>query len=516
MCDEIGVVEYFDEMLPSERIVSSGIAVKAMILNGLGFTSKPLYMTPLFFQSKPIELLLSSELNPEHINDDSLGRTLDDLYEKGVSEIFFGIAFQAINHFGLTSEWNHLDSTSISVEGDYSSSESEESAVHITYGYSKDHRPDLKQIVANVICMNHLALPVWFEALDGNSSDRKSFLPTVEAFVGQLQGKTEKIRIVADCAWYQKNALNALPIEWISRVPATLTSAKELLSADPIFTQWNENYSYAEVGNIYGGVHQRWLLIHSKSLTILHFQTWERNNFKAYDRYCKRIQVLQGMEFGCEKDAIQAVEKETKTWDNYVVEITVVETTKYIGKGRPNTKSKKISIFTLVLSIATSLPRVRDEFRQMGRFIMATNIVNEAELSNDGWIKAYKEQNNSSERGFRFLKDPYFFADSLFLKKPERIVALLMIMTLCLLVYSLAEKCLRTELSKQGETILNQVGKGTDKPTMRYVFQLFEGISLIIITELRVQKAVLTELNAIQKKILAHMSEKIIKYYGSG
>lgn len=85
------------------------------------------------------------------------------------------------------------------------------------------------------------------------------------------------------------------------------------------------------------------------------------------------------------------------------------------------------------------------------------------------------------ERGFRFLKDPMFFADSLFLKKPERVMALLMVMGLCLLVYALAEHHLRTTLRTENETIPDQVGKPTQRPTMRRVFQVFEGIDLLLI-----------------------------------
>ena len=85
------------------------------------------------------------------------------------------------------------------------------------------------------------------------------------------------------------------------------------------------------------------------------------------------------------------------------------------------------------------------------------------------------------ERGFRFLKDPLFFADSLFLKNPKRIMALIMIMVLALLIYSLAEHKLRSQLADIGQSVPNQVGKETQTPTMRWVFQIFEGIDLLVV-----------------------------------
>jgi transposase len=96
-------------------------------------------------------------------------------------------------------------------------------------------------------------------------------------------------------------------------------------------------------------------------------------------------------------------------------------------------------------------------------------------------LSAYKAQGVTVERRFRFLKDPMFFADSLFLKKPSRLMALLMVMGLSLLVYALAERQLRQALVENDQTIPDQVGKPTQRPTMRRVFQMFEGIDLLII-----------------------------------
>src|SRR5205823_14106135 len=93
-------------------------------------------------------------------------------------------------------------------------------------------------------------------------------------------------------------------------------------------------------------------------------------------------------------------------------------------------------------------------------------------------VTTYKEQ-GGVERGFRFLKDPLFLASSVFVKKPERIIALSLIMVLCLLVYRLAEHRLRTRLAETEQTIPDQVHKPTARPTMRWVFQCFEGIELL-------------------------------------
>ena len=102
-----------------------------------------------------------------------------------------------------------------------------------------------------------------------------------------------------------------------------------------------------------------------------------------------------------------------------------------------------------------------------------------AQLSEHELIRSYKEQ-HSVERGFSFLKDPLFLASSVFVKKPERIVALSLVMVLCLLVYRLAEHRLREQLAATGQTVPNQLKHPTDRPTMRWLFQCFEGVSLVV------------------------------------
>jgi transposase len=102
-----------------------------------------------------------------------------------------------------------------------------------------------------------------------------------------------------------------------------------------------------------------------------------------------------------------------------------------------------------------------------GRFILATNIVDDDEkLKPEEIITTYKNQ-QSCERGFRFLKDPLFFADSFFVENPERIETILFLMSLCLLVYNLGQRELRNSLKRIKIGIKNQLGKLTLSPTLR-------------------------------------------------
>jgi len=92
ICDEIELVEQKNKHLGThpQELISSGQVVKAMILNGLGFVSDPLYLAEKFWEGKATEHLLGVGIKPEHLNDDRLGRVLDKLYSLGLKFISCG------------------------------------------------------------------------------------------------------------------------------------------------------------------------------------------------------------------------------------------------------------------------------------------------------------------------------------------------------------------------------------------------------------------------------------------
>jgi transposase len=129
--------------------------VKALVLTGLGFVQQRLYLTAQFFGKMPTDRLIGEEVRPEHLNDDVLGRALDDLYDYGVTELFRDLATHAAEKLGLTSRFAHLDATSFSFEGEYDSDRgsnepSEDGVIRVQQGYSRDNRPDLNQVVLDM------------------------------------------------------------------------------------------------------------------------------------------------------------------------------------------------------------------------------------------------------------------------------------------------------------------------------------------------------------------------------
>ncbi len=152
------------------------------------------------------------------------------------------------------------------------------------------------------------------------------------------------------------------------------------------------------------------------------------------------------------------------------------------------------------------------KIKQKSCFVLATNTT-EQEVDNEELLTRYKAQ-SKVESGFRFLKDPIFFVASFFIKKPSRIDALLMIMTLSLLVYSIAQRRLRANMAKAKATIPNQIRQATATPTLRWVFQCFEGIHLIYSASSKDNlSGKLDNLNEIRLCVIRHLAGRVAYYY---
>jgi len=231
MVDELGLVELINQMLPKPAepsVVSYGHAVKAMIVNGLGFVQRTLYLMPEFFQNKPVDRLVGAGIEANQLNDDLLGRTLDKIYAHGLEGFYSPLAIQAVNRLGLEGDKAHLDSSSFHTDGVYNSEHppSDDEVIHITRGYSRDHRPELNQLALQLICENQAGIPVLMKPLSGNSNDKTDFRETLQAHLDQLQTAAGVRYLVADSALYTAETLPTLQtVHWITRVPETLKLA---------------------------------------------------------------------------------------------------------------------------------------------------------------------------------------------------------------------------------------------------------------------------------------------------
>ena len=208
--DEIGIVEIINRLLGTHPLeeVSAGHVVKALILNCLGFLTAPLYLFSQFFVGKATEHLIGEGIKPEQLNDSRIGRVLDQLYKKGLTSVFLEITLAVVKRFGVNTKQVHLDSSSFCVQGEYlnskpeneegttghssSSNETQEEseepiAIEITHGYSRDHRPDLKQFTLDLITSGDGDVPLYLRVGNGNDADQAVFTEVIAQFRASME-----------------------------------------------------------------------------------------------------------------------------------------------------------------------------------------------------------------------------------------------------------------------------------------------------------------------------------------
>jgi transposase len=486
MFDELGigdVIDHATQQNPEMRDLIVGEAVKAMVLNGLGLINQALYLVPRFFQHKPTYRLISPRVVPEQLNDDALGRALETLYADGVTELYSLIAATAAERLGLAPRFAHLDSPSFHVDGRYNRDEEPEAkVVHITRGYSRDHRPDLNQVMLALMVEHQAGIPILMKPLSGNSSDAHDFGEVVRAHVQQLQSTYGMTYLVADGALSSEANLQKLAqthLKWITRVPATVSAAQAVLAqVDPqALTALKEGYRYQELTSTYGGIEQRWLLIYSEPRQAHAHHAVDKQWRKQSDKEGNAFKKLCGATFACEADARQALVTFAQNLQATFLSASKVRAQpRYGTRGRPGPDARPNQVvYQIEGALASSLASHQALIDQHSCVILATNELDTTQLPPQEVLAGYKGQVHV-ERGFRCLKDPQFFASSRYLKKPERIMALLMVMTLCLLVYAALEYRIRTVLTDHEATFPDHQGKRIQHPTARWVFHCFVGI----------------------------------------
>lgn len=512
MIDELGLVAEIDRHIPNNRKVSLGVMVKALILNAMGFSQHALYITPKFFERCPVEQLLGASYVAADFNDDSIGRCLDELFDYGLSNLFVKLSHEACRLSGISSKFWHIDSTNFSVEGNY---DDEQDAVKLRHGHAKDKRFDLKQITLGLITTYKSAIPRYMQTFDGNASDKQTLVAMIEKFVSCFEKGADIGIMIADSGVYSaENMVKLKEIDWITRVPETSTEAKEAIkktTTEELINFANTpGYGYKSINSQYGGIAQRWLVVQSAAQIAAATKTVNAKATKEIAACQKALEKKSNEKFVNLDELSSFVADVQKKYPLVAIQYTTKEKEYYCKQGKPKEENKRIAQQLATITTTTKVAAVEEMITQKSRFILATNILDTKKLSDEEVLLAYKLQATSVEKGFKFLKDPIFFAESFFVKKPSRLEGLLMIMTLSLLVYSLLERKLQNALVQKDETIINQIGKEAKKPTIRLVFTLFRGIHFVTI---KGQYSFCNNLDDNHKKIIRLLGHHIAKYY---
>src|ERR671925_573569 len=238
--DQLGLVSLINHYVPTEMDVAAGTIVLGLVLDTLSGRS-PLYRLEEFFAHQDTELLLGKAIPPHAFPDDTVGRVLDRLYDFGTMRLFTACAIRASMRFGLERRYVHFDTTSRSVWGEYQFAETQDLPFQVTYGYSKDKRPDLKQFVLSTLCVDR-AVPIWGKPEDGNASD-KTLNATLLSEIAHLlasHGVAPGAYIsIADAALVTEDNLAALgdPL-FLTRLPATYSECGRVIAEAVARKQW--------------------------------------------------------------------------------------------------------------------------------------------------------------------------------------------------------------------------------------------------------------------------------------
>jgi len=234
---------------------------------------------------------------------------------------------------------------------------------------------------------------------------------------------------------------------------------------------------------------------------------------REHEAIAQQLFHLQAQRFATPQLAQEALAALSKKWRYHQVESSqLIEHKRYATKGRPTpTTPIKATEWQLQARVRPDTERLQKAKKYHACFVLGSNIAAE-QLSDAEIIAGYKAQ-AQAEGGFRFLKDPLFFVSSLFVKKPSRIQGLLMVMTLALLVYSVAQRRLRQALARQNETLPNQINQPTNRPTLRWVFQMLEGIERVRMPVADQVHEMITGLTAVKIKILRLFGDQVCHAY---
>jgi len=531
--DKIGLVEVINQLVPTEMAIDPGTVVLGLLLDTLSGRS-PLYRLAEFFAHQDTALLLGNAVAPEAFDDDTVGRVLDRLYDTGTMKLFTACAVRADQVFGLDKRYVHFDTTSVSVYGAYlppEDQQAQEVPFTITHGYSKDKRPDLKQFVLATLCVDR-AVPLWGKPEDGNASDKTvnhALLSDIATFLAQHGVAPGAYIYVADAALVTEDNLAALgDTLFITRLPATYHACGRLIAEAVAHNTWEDvgvlahtkptthrpatSYkAYEGEVTLYGTTY-RAVVVHSSAQDRRRRQRLERDIQASHSTIQTAARTAEQQEYFCRADAEAAAEQLRGVHAAYHrVDVTVEERPLY-GRGRPSAhKPRPIKAirYRLKTTVSPQTERIARLAEEAGCFVLLTNVPTAGDLAHSARdiLAVYKDQ-HGTEQNYGFLKDPAI-VNSLFLKKPERIEALGLILLLALLLWGLMERAMRTHVETTSTPLTGWDKKATERPTSFMMITKFAGV---IVLKLDHHRQLARPLSVVQQQYLTALDVPVASF----
>jgi len=481
-----------------------------------------------------IELATGWQIGQKDATDDRLGRLSEVLGEdeEAVSECQLRMGQSLISAYQLPTEIVRYDTTSFNV---YHHPDNGKNGI-LDFGHSKNHRSDLLQFKQGLATLDPAGIPLLSETLSGNRADDPCYLPAWQRMVKTI-GKPDFL-FIADCkaaALETRAAIDhgkgyyLFPLPMTGQTPRhiselVLNPEQQLQKIVLAPTQDQDDDGNRVVGKGFvvnqqmtarlenGAQHQwseRWMVSRSDA----HAMRREKSLQGRLEKTEEKLSKLKAKSKDTAESLRMKAEKivETCSVEDYLrVEINEAITTqkKYIGRGRPGPKTpfEMVDVRSLSLAVHRNEEAI-EQFRLLaGWRIFVTNVA-ESRMSLNQSTQYYRDE-WLVERGFHRFKRGHIPALPLFLRLPERIKGLMLLLTFALQVLTLMEFVSRSELAKKDETISGIVPGNpkmkTNRPTAERLLSQFENLHLLIEKKGKKVSCTMVEaLTSLQIKILS-------------
>lgn len=498
LCDEIGFEGILNDLLPwdpSHCRLSPGARLKALVINIL-CDRQPLYQVERFYKEQDVALLFGEDVQASDFKDDTLARGLDKLSEAEPWKVYSTLALSAMRHLNLAINAVHNDTTSVSVFGAYD----KPSDLNITHGYSKDHRPDLKQILMG-LGVTPERIPLLATVENGNESD-KTWNMTFIKKMRQLMSAEEWVRMmyVADSALITSENLKEIrhDLNFLSRLPDNFAVGKQLKEKAWKLDDWQEigkisdekdaaTYKLQPFYEKLDGYFYRFLVVYSSQLDQRKAKSFQKALNKEKAQLEKDFQVLHETDFSCRADAEKAWASFQKNHRSryFALEADVRSKEQRIKRnkrGRPK-KSETPQTETVYRvyrhSLKTNETEIDNQRKRLSTFVLITN--ERLHYGDQALLSMYKDQ-SAAETRFKVLKDPAML-DDIYLKYPHRVEALGYVFIMALLLYGMLEYRIRKAMTFEKAPLTLPGNRKSHRPTGQVLLKMLTSIKVLLIEQ---------------------------------
>lgn len=510
-----------------------------LLVRNVLLSREPIYGVGEWASSYAPDLFGLSERQLPALNDDRLGRALGGLFATLSPELILDVVRQAVNEFDLRLDELHNDSTSVSFYGNYSAAATEGvrrgRATHaITWGHSKDHRPDLKQLLYILTVTDDGGVPVYFTTASGNVNDDRTHTQTWDLLC-QLVGRPDFL-YVADCKLASAHNLAHMAQRggrFVTVLPASRREDGEFrrqLFAPGAATHWQHLYDVTQTQKDPQGK-ERTLVVDRVSVWREESSTsdgyrllWYHRTRKAeQDRATRQRRTEQALvelaalrkrlakpktRFRERAHVDQAVTeilslRQVARWVKVQIEIKETESYRQTQPGRPSKDTRYVREVQTRFDLSVEIDAAQLEREALGDGVFPL-LTNDRQLNAEAVVRAYKRQ-PVIEKRFSQLKTDFAVAP-VYLKDVSRIQGLLGVYFLALLVQTLLERELRQAMKARHleHLPLYAEERPCRWPTARKLFDLFDSIQRHELTVAQTpRERLITELSPLQRKILS-------------